>query len=207
MSTPNNKTHDTANVISQEVRREVRRETQRIRNFLHPVHAAYYGPKAALGIRAANAITGFMGSWTFLWVQSAIVACWIVLNVVAWFKHFDPYPFILLNLAFSTQAAYAAPLILMAGNVSAARDRELWENDYDTNQQAYHSIESLEIQVKTLVEQNTAILLESQQLLELLVTEKPELAPQIARRKQLIDNINQKTANTPESTFPPHEAT
>ncbi len=65
--------------------------------------------------------------------------------------------------------AYAAPLILMAGNVAAARDRELWENDYQTNQRAYAKIEALETQVHLLVEKNTVMLRQSQELLELLV--------------------------------------
>ncbi|RYX84794.1 DUF1003 domain-containing protein [bacterium] len=126
---------------------------------MHPVLVRYHGADTPLGIRLANAITGFMGSWTFLVLQSIIVALWIALNFVAWFKHFDPYPFILLNLAFSTQAAYAAPLILMAGNVSAAKDRELWDNDYATNQKAYAKIEELEQQIKALAEQNQQLLL------------------------------------------------
>ena len=119
----------------------------------------YHGEEAPLGIRLANTITGFMGSWTFLILQTIIVAAWIALNILMWIKHFDPYPFILLNLAFSTQAAYAAPLILMAGNVSAAKDRELWDHDYDTNQKAYAKIEGLELQIKTLIEQNQQLLL------------------------------------------------
>jgi uncharacterized membrane protein len=130
--------------------------------YLHPVHARFHGEAAPPGIRWANAITGFMGSWLFLSIQTVIVGAWIVINVVAWLKHFDPYPFILLNLMFSTQAAYAAPLILMAGNVAAARDRELWEHDYATNQKAYEKIEDLELQIKAIAEQN-------QQLLKLMV--------------------------------------
>ena len=126
--------------------------------FLHPVHARYHGGEAPPGIRLANAITGFMGSWLFLGLQTIVVGIWILLNVVAWIKHFDPYPFILLNLVFSTQAAYAAPLILMAGNVAAARDRELWENDYATNQKAFEKIEGLERQIQTLAEQNQEML-------------------------------------------------
>jgi uncharacterized membrane protein len=133
--------------------------------FVHPVHDRYHGEAAPLGVRLANAIIGFMGSWPFLIVQTILVAIWIALNVFAWFKHFDPYPFILLNLAFSTQAAYAAPLILMASNVSAAQDRELWEDDYATNQRAYEKIEELERQIKALVEGN-------RELLELMVEQK-----------------------------------
>jgi uncharacterized membrane protein len=68
-----------------------------------------------------------MGSWRFLIIQSFFVLIWIGGNVVLLF-HFDPFPFILLNLAFSTQAAYAAPLILLAGNRQAARDRATLEH-------------------------------------------------------------------------------
>ncbi len=65
-----------------------------------------------------------MGSWRFIINQSAIVAAWILLNLIAVARHFDPYPFILLNLLFSTQAAYAAPIIMMSQNRQAAKDRQ-----------------------------------------------------------------------------------
>ncbi|HEU4674329.1 MAG TPA: DUF1003 domain-containing protein [Candidatus Limnocylindrales bacterium] len=87
----------------------------------HPVNQAIYAD-APLGARIADRVTGFLGSWRFLVVQTAIVGLWIAGNI-ALLVHFDPYPFILLNLAFSTQAAYAAPLILLAGNRAALRDR------------------------------------------------------------------------------------
>jgi uncharacterized membrane protein len=77
---------------------------------------------APLGARIADKVTGFMGSWTFIIIQTVIVTAWIGGNIFLLF-HFDPAPFILLNLAFSTQAAYAAPLILLAGNRQALRDR------------------------------------------------------------------------------------
>jgi uncharacterized membrane protein len=78
--------------------------------------------EAPLGARIADAVTNFMGSWRFIILQTFIVIVWIIGNIYLLF-HYDPYPFILLNLAFSTQAAYAAPLILLAGNRSAQRDR------------------------------------------------------------------------------------
>jgi len=78
--------------------------------------------EAPMGARIADAVTSFMGSWRFIILQTVIVIGWIAGNVYLLF-HFDPYPFILLNLAFSTQAAYSAPLILLAGNRSAQRDR------------------------------------------------------------------------------------
>jgi len=76
------------------------------------------------GERAADAVAVAMGSWRFIIIQSVIVAAWIILNIMAVIRHFDPYPFILLNLLFSTQAAYAAPIIMMSQNRQAAKDRQ-----------------------------------------------------------------------------------
>jgi uncharacterized membrane protein len=88
----------------------------------HPVNKAMLDD-APIGARIADQVTGFMGSWRFLILQTLLVAAWLAGNIYLLSKPFDPYPFILLNLAFSTQAAYAAPLILLAGNRSAQRDR------------------------------------------------------------------------------------
>jgi uncharacterized membrane protein len=95
----------------------------------HPVNRAME-VEAPLGARIADRVTGFLGSWRFLVIQSVLVVLWIAGNVVLLF-HFDPYPFILLNLAFSTQAAYAAPLILLAGNRASQRDRLTLEHAAD----------------------------------------------------------------------------
>jgi len=81
----------------------------------------FYDPDA-FG-RFSESIARFLGTGRYLAVQTAIVIVWIIFNIVAVYYRFDPYPFILLNLLFSTQAAYAAPLILLAGNRSALRDR------------------------------------------------------------------------------------
>ena len=88
----------------------------------HPVNVAMVD-RALLGARIADAVTGFLGSWRFLIVQTIVVAFWIAGNAWILSRPFDPYPFILLNLLFSTQAAYAAPLILLASNRAALRDR------------------------------------------------------------------------------------
>lgn len=79
--------------------------------------------------RASERIARFLGTGRFLAVQSVIVIAWIALNLIAWQIRWDPYPFILLNLAFSTQAAYAAPLILLAQNRQDDRDRIALEED------------------------------------------------------------------------------
>jgi uncharacterized membrane protein len=94
--------------------------------YLHPVNKKLH-EEAPLGARIADKVTGFLGSWRFIVIQTVIVIIWIAGNVYLLFK-FDPFPFILLNLAFSTQAAYAAPLILLAGNRAAIRDRMTLEH-------------------------------------------------------------------------------
>jgi uncharacterized membrane protein len=94
--------------------------------YRHPVNRALVD-QAPRGARIADRVTTFMGSWTFIIIQTLIVIGWVAGNLYLLF-HFDPYPFIFLNLAFSTQAAYAAPLILLASNRSAARDRMTLEH-------------------------------------------------------------------------------
>jgi uncharacterized membrane protein len=100
-----------------------------VTRFRHPVNVALQA-NAPLGVRIANAVTGFMGSWRFIILQTVFVVAWVAGNIYELF-HFDPYPFIFLNLAFSTQAAYAAPLILLASNQSAVRDRATLEHAAD----------------------------------------------------------------------------
>jgi uncharacterized membrane protein len=92
----------------------------------HPVNRKF-SDEAPLGARVADDVTSFLGSWRFIAIQTVIVLIWVVGNVVLLFD-FDPFPFILLNLAFSTQAAYAAPLILLAGNRQSLRDRMTLEH-------------------------------------------------------------------------------
>ncbi len=96
-------------------------QPHRARGNRHPVNRVMIDD-APVGARIADAVTSFMGSWKFIILQTLIVVIWVIGNVYLLF-HFDVYPFILLNLAFSTQAAYAAPLILLAGNRSSQRDR------------------------------------------------------------------------------------
>ena len=79
--------------------------------------------------QATESIARFFGTGRYLLIQSVIVVVWIIINIIAVSLRFDPYPFILLNLAFSTQAAYAAPLILLAQNRQENRDRVSLEED------------------------------------------------------------------------------
>jgi uncharacterized membrane protein len=102
------------------------------------------------GDRTADWIANGMGSWSFLIWQTILVAIWMTLNVIAFTRHWDPYPFILLNLLFSTQAAYAAPLILMSQNRQTARDRMQAEEDYTCNIEAKKEIEALQVQLNKI---------------------------------------------------------
>lgn len=97
------------------------------------------------GDKIADAVANGMGSWRFIIWQTIIVFVWMVLNIIAYLGHWDPYPFILLNLIFSTQAAYAAPIIMMSQNRQNARDREQALQDYHTNAEAKKEIEALQL--------------------------------------------------------------
>ena len=93
--------------------------------------------------RLAEAIARFLGTGRFLVGQTVLVVFWITLNTFAVALRWDPYPFILLNLAFSTQAAYAAPLILLAQNRQDDRDRRQAEIDRDVNERTQADTEYL----------------------------------------------------------------
>jgi uncharacterized membrane protein len=93
--------------------------------------------------RFAERLARFLGTGRYLAVQTILVVAWIFLNGVALANAWDPYPFILLNLAFSTQAAYAAPLILLAQNRQADRDRAEVERDREMNARSLADTEFL----------------------------------------------------------------
>jgi uncharacterized membrane protein len=91
----------------------------------------------------ADAFAELMGSWSFIIVQSILLAIWVMLNIAAYVRHWDPYPFILLNLALSFQAAYAAPIIMMSQNRQAAKDRLMAEHDFEVNVKAEEEVKAI----------------------------------------------------------------
>jgi len=99
------------------------------------------------GQKIADSVAQGMGSWSFIIIQSIIVGIWMLLNIIGFINHWDPYPFILLNLLFSTQAAYAAPIIMMAQNRQNERDRAQAMADFQTNLDAKKEIEELQVQL------------------------------------------------------------
>jgi len=102
------------------------------------------------GSRLADSVAKGMGSWRFIIVQTILVILWMGLNLVGFMYHWDVYPFILLNLVFSTQAAYAAPIIMMSQNRQSERDRMQAQADYQTNIDAKQEIEALTIMLNRL---------------------------------------------------------
>ena len=136
----------------------------------------------------AEAFARFFGTPTFLGAQTLIVAVWIVLNVTG-ITHFDVYPFILLNLAFSLQSAYAAPLILLAQTRQAARDKA--QSDADAQHREALAIANTERQAETqntskqlleLLEQNTRLTEMTKQLTERIETLTCEMHEQFMRK-------------------------
>jgi uncharacterized membrane protein len=114
------------------------------------------GSDVSVGQKVADAVAAIIGSWPFIIVQSVLMALWVTLNVIAWMRHWDPYPFILLNLALSFQAAYAGPYILMSQNRQQDIDRRKAETDYQVNVKAELEIELLHEKLDALKAQELA---------------------------------------------------
>jgi uncharacterized membrane protein len=125
------------------------------------------------GERLADAVASNVGSWTFITVQSVLLTLWIVANSIAWFLSWDPYPFILLNLVLSFQAAFTAPIIMMSQNRQSTIDRRNAQHDYDVNTKAELEIELLHQKVDLMREQELAVLVQMVKRLEdrLMLTE------------------------------------
>ena len=110
---------------------------------------AVLAERMTLGQRAADRVAQIVGSWPFLITQSCLLAVWVILNGLAWAYKWDPYPFILLNLFLSMQAAFTAPIIMMSQNRQAERDRVEAHSDYQVNQKA-------EVEIRAILDHLTA---------------------------------------------------
>jgi uncharacterized membrane protein len=130
------------------------------------------------GQRIADIVAASMGSWKFIIIQSVILMIWIALNVTAYVEQWDPYPFILLNLALSFQAAYAAPFIMMSQNRQQDIDRRSAEHDHQINIKAELEIELLHQKIDQLRETEVLYLTEAvKELTGLLRQAKIEPGP------------------------------
>jgi len=133
-----------------------------------PAQRAARHPPGA-GQRIADGVARTVGSWRFILIQSAVLVVWITINATAYVAQWDPYPFILLNLVLSFQAAYTAPIIMMSQNRLSEVDRRHAESDYRINVKAELEIEALHAKIDALREQEILRLL---QMIERLAEEK-----------------------------------
>ncbi len=106
----------------------------------HPL----FRQKLTKGQRAADALTNFCGSWIFIIILFIFIAAWVVLNLVAFVQHWDPWPFIILNLVLSCLATVQAPIILMSQKRSGERDRVDAKYDYKVNRKAEREIQDMQ---------------------------------------------------------------
>jgi len=138
-------------------------------------------------LQLADIIASFIGSWTFIIIQSIILILWVTANVVG-FAHYDPYPFILLNLFLSFEAAYATPLILMSTNIQAAKDRKQMSAALRIDKEDHEIIRDLKIIMTDLQED---IKLDRQSLRDhkRLEYDHSELKQELAELKQLIQSL------------------
>jgi uncharacterized membrane protein len=120
---------------------------------LHPVNQIHVD-EATLGERLADKVATVIGSWPFLIVQTVLILLWVIVNVLELTVHpWDPYPFILLNLCFSLQAAYTGPILLVSGNRQSQLDRLRLEHTAEVEEAA----EKMTIEVLKEIERNTEV--------------------------------------------------
>jgi uncharacterized membrane protein len=134
--------------VNQEIKNLTQHEREIIERFINRKKVARnveqeFEEQLTFGERLSDRFATLMGSWRFIIVQSILLALWVILNLAAYVQHWDPYPFILLNLALSFQAAYAAPIIMMSQNRLAEKDRLQSKNDYEVNLKAEMEIMQL----------------------------------------------------------------
>jgi uncharacterized membrane protein len=114
--------------------------------------------KRTFGERVADSVAAWVGSWPFIIIQSSMFVLWILANTIIisdWIggKPFDPYPFILLNLTLSFQAAYTGPVVMMSQNRQSAKDRDAAEHDYKINEETFERLKRLEAGQRELLDE------------------------------------------------------
>ena len=105
--------------------------------------AQFFHIPRTFGQKAADGLTKWAGSWSFIIFIGILIAVWIYLNITAYVKHWDPWPFIILNLCLSCLAAIQAPIILMSQNRQAQKDRIKAQYDYAVNRKAEKEIREI----------------------------------------------------------------
>jgi uncharacterized membrane protein len=137
-----------------------------------------FDQKLTFGQRLSDKLADYAGSWGFIIAFGLVILLWILINsVLLIFRHFDPYPFILLNLLLSCLAAIQAPVILMSQNRQEARDRLRAEHDYRVNLKAELEIRNLHEKMDHLLKNQWQRLLEIQEIQTELMEELANKAP------------------------------
>lgn len=140
------------------------------------------------GERMADRITSLVGSWRFIITQSITLGLWLVVNSIGWYLRWDPYPFILLNLVLSFQAAFTAPIIMMSQNRQTARDRIASELNYEVNRAAALEVDEIKARLDDLSERQWATLMENLAEHSLLLERIHELAHRTEQRLTAADS-------------------
>jgi uncharacterized membrane protein len=109
-----------------------------------------YGTPLTFGQKAADKLTKWAGSWSFILSFGLFLVIWISANIYAWIESWDPYPFILLNLCLSCLAAIQAPVILMSQNRESDKDRQRAQYDYAVNRKAEREIQEIKTQLNRI---------------------------------------------------------
>lgn len=170
--------------------RELLAELRRLRRSLrlHPMDMQDPMEKLSVGHRIADRVASVMGSWKFIIFQTIVLVGWVSINVFAVVNSWDPYPFILLNLALSFQAAYAAPIIVMSQNRQQDIDRMAAQNDYRINLKAELEIELLHEKIDELRVQEVLRLSEAvSSLTDLLVQSRGSSRLEVAETTDHLD--------------------
>jgi len=143
----------------------LRQRKAKVDDHKHPVNVVHHD-EATFGERLADRIAAGIGSWTFLIVQTCAVTAWVVINIIGMVKRWDPFPFILLNLLFSVQAAYTGPVLLLAGNRQSQKDRLTLEHAaFEAEKADDQNVQILKA-IKDNTEMTLRILKQCEQLVE-----------------------------------------
>jgi uncharacterized membrane protein len=188
-----NRTETAKRFLAKEIEKLSEQERQVIERFINRGRIARniaheFEEQLTAGQRVADRVAEIIGSWRFIIIQSTLLAVWIALNITAYVYRWDPYPFILLNLALSFQAAYAAPIIMMSQNRQSEKDHLQAKNDYEVNLKAELEIMQLHEKFNELRDCSWVDLVRMQQqqieMLERLVAEDSALAPATRQVRQ-----------------------
>ena len=175
-----NRTETAKRFLTKEIEKLSEQERQVVERFIHRGRIARnvareFEEQLTAGQRIADRVAEIIGSWRFIIIQSTLLAVWIALNITAYIYRWDPYPFILLNLALSFQAAYSAPIIMMSQNRQSEKDHLQAKNDYEVNLKAELEIMQLHEKFNELRDSSWVDLVRMQhrqiEMLERLVVE------------------------------------